>query len=223
MGIGKIVPGFSTQWGLLERPRVTAMFERAAHTSLVTVVAGPGYGKTCATADFIAGAGVRAVWTRIGRRDGSAARFWENLVRAIALSFPQRAAWLDSLGFPESASKADAFLQMLENETANGHPLFLVFDDCAYIEDDAVNRLFEAVAEARFDNFCLILVSSRKIGIEITGLRNGGLCRVAAEDLRFDSEETYRFFAARGHFLSDSDLRAVTRYTEGWALALHVL
>ncbi|MDR1571100.1 MAG: LuxR C-terminal-related transcriptional regulator [Clostridiales Family XIII bacterium] len=222
MGIGENAAGFPTQWGLLERPRVTALFECAVQGSLVTVVAGPGYGKTRAAADFVMGAKARAVWTRIGRIEGSPPLFWKSFARAAGEAFPARSAWLDALGFPELPSKMASFLQMLEDEASDGPPIFLVFDDCSYIAD-AVGSLFEAIAEARIRNLCLMLVGCGRISAETAGLRSGGLRRIGGDGLRFDGDEAGRLFALRGHSPSDSSLRKIMRHTEGWALALHVL
>ena len=61
--------------GLLHRPRIDALLEQGIRHSLLTVVAGWGYGKTQAVASYARKLD-KALWLNLNAFDNLAPRFW---------------------------------------------------------------------------------------------------------------------------------------------------
>ncbi|MDR3295479.1 MAG: LuxR C-terminal-related transcriptional regulator [Clostridiales Family XIII bacterium] len=217
------IPALPVKQGLLDRPRIDALLTCAVRDALVTVVAGPGYGKTQAVASFMANTPARRIWINSSHLKNTPAHFWAGFMGAASETLPGRAERLASIGFPGTPARLASFLQLLEEESRSGAPLYFIADDYGRITHPKILRLFEHIVEAGLKNFCLVVISSTKTNIGVIGLRNGGLSQITAEDLRFTEEEARRLFLQSGLSFSASRLKELLRRTDGWPLALHLL
>ncbi|MDR1885360.1 MAG: LuxR C-terminal-related transcriptional regulator [Synergistaceae bacterium] len=209
--------------GLLDRPRVANLLDHAIKSPLVTVIAGPGYGKTVEVASFVSKSDARLVWLHINRLDIDLEHFWGSFIHAVGEEFADLARQFEALGYPGTAMKFDAFIHMIAEEIYSGEHVVFVVDDYEHIAGGEINGFFEDIVRANLENFCLILISSAKIDIGVTGLRNGGLFQVTGDDLRFTQEEIGSLFAQYGNWLQPEKLREIDRHTDGWPMALYLL
>ncbi|MDR3119924.1 MAG: hypothetical protein LBU58_01085, partial [Clostridiales bacterium] len=224
---------------LLQRPRIDALFSRAVNCSLVTVVAGPGYGKTQAIGSFIKTAAQRCARMHFRKFDDIPARFWRNFTNALKDSAPELSDRLFSLGFPEGAAKCDAALCMFAEEARRGAPILLIIDDYpgggGHIAADGspdtssgggseVDAFLEALVGAGILDVHLILSGRREIGVgRLDCVCDGGLFQITAGDLAFTDDEIGALFSLRGQSLSIREAHELGQYTDGWPLALYLL
>ena len=199
------------------------LLERAVQKSLVTMIAGPGYGKTCEAAIFAQKAQARVVWMHISPLDNAAGQFWEDLTYSLAKQFTQMAEKMRAHGFPARGSSFDSFLRVLTDELYNGKQLLFVVDDFRSISDGEILYFFRNLIEANLENFCLILISSAKTDIGLAALLEGRLFQVTQEDLKFTPDETRLLFSHYGYDLTADRLNEIAADTDGWPMALYLL
>ncbi|MDR1916304.1 MAG: LuxR C-terminal-related transcriptional regulator [Synergistaceae bacterium] len=209
--------------GLLDRPRVHRLLEQATHNALVTVVAGPGYGKTNEVARFAKNARVRLIWMHISRLDNLFDHFWDTFVHALEEELPDLAGQFRSMGFPDNPSRLDSFLHKFADAIYNSKQLIFVVDDYGNITSDEIVSFFEYIIAANLENFSLILISAAKTDIGLAALRNGSLYQITAADLKFTAEETKSLFRMYGLELSQDKLNEIEREVGGWPMPLYLL
>lgn len=206
------------------RPRIHAILEQAVKLPLVTVIAGPGYGKTTAVAHSAKKLVSKLAWFFITRLDNIAARFWNNFLRAMEDHFSKNSLeQLNELGFPDTLAKLDIFLHLFAEEIYTDDMLVLVIDDYSNITDPSIHNFFEYLIEAQLENFCMIIISSAYTDVDLAGLRNGGVFQIGTEDLKFTLKETRLLFQHYNIILAEDVLKKIYDDTEGWPLALYLL
>ncbi|MDR3332135.1 MAG: LuxR C-terminal-related transcriptional regulator [Synergistaceae bacterium] len=209
--------------GFLERPRVAELLRRATRHALVTMIAGPGYGKTVAAAAFFEKSDARLIWMHITGFDGILDHFWGNFVQVVGREFPELLKQFEGLGFPDSRSRFDSFLRIFADEIYSGEQVFFVVDDFGDIESTEIKCFFERLIEANLENFCLVLISAVKTDIGIAALSGGNLYQITSDDLKFTPQETRALFSMKGHDLSQEKLNEIGRKLGGWPVALYLL
>ncbi|MDR0649330.1 MAG: LuxR C-terminal-related transcriptional regulator [Synergistaceae bacterium] len=212
-----------TRAGLLERPRVARLLERAVQNALVIVLAPPGYGKTSEVSAFVRRAPARVVWMRVGRLDNTIGHFWDSLVNAVSTVFPKMAANLRSLGFPLNSQSFDSFLRILAKEVYDGEQLLFVVDDFGNISDSEILSFFEDFIGANLENFCLTLLSDTKTDIGLGALQSGRLFMVTSDDLKFTPDEARQLFSLYGYELTDERLKELENNVDGWPMVLYLI
>lgn len=209
--------------GLLHRPRLDALFQQALKSPLVTVIAGPGYGKSTAAASFFQAHPYRLIWKRLARLDNLPYHFWQTLLPSFSGILSQKAIdRLNVLGFPDTPAKIDHFLHTLQTHILDKELCVFVVDDYDLIDNAHVRYFFEALVEARLDNFRLVILSSAHTDIGVIGLRSGGVYEITKEPLCFTAEEAKCLFEMNGVPIDDVLLQKVLHDTGGWPLAVYL-
>lgn len=217
---------FSRYDGLLERPRVDLLFATGCKSSLITVLAGPGYGKTAAAAAYVKKLSHPVSWIRITRLDNITSRFWSAFISAFADIFSEESSRkLGALGFPDNMQKMDMFLHIFTNEIYrdNRDACILVVDDYHNIQDKAIRFFFESIVEANLENFTMMILSNKKTDIEMFAVKNRSLFQITAKDLEFTIEEAVRWFEQNEIHLEKAQIQDIIDASEGWPLALYFL
>ena len=210
--------------GLLQRPRIDRLFAQGFEHSLVTVIAGVGYGKTQAVASYARNLKRRLVWLRLVSLDNHARRFWEHFVEALADEMPLLASNLSELDFPDTIDKYDVFLRILAKVIYKDAQVAMVVDDYHCINNEAIKGFFDYLIESDLENFCLVIISNEKTSLEGNALRNNtDIFSITAEDLAFTTEEIADLFRLHGTDLPARTLRRIAEDTGGWPLALYLL
>ncbi|MDR1514766.1 MAG: LuxR C-terminal-related transcriptional regulator [Synergistaceae bacterium] len=209
--------------GILERPRITRLLERAVQKTLVIVLAGPGYGKTCEVTSFVQKSRARVLWMQVNPLDNVVGHFWDDFVDSVGAAFPNTAEKLRSLGFPQNSQSFDSFLRIYTKEVYSGTQILFVVDDFGHITDSEILYFFERLIRANLENFCLLLISDTKTDIGFDALLSGRLFQVTSDDLKFTDDETRQLFNLYGHDLTDEKLKKLENDVEGWPMVLYLL
>lgn len=210
--------------GMLHRKRLDELLTLGLQSPFLTVIAGPGYGKTQAVAQWARFLPRRLLWLRLSRLDNNRDRFFMRFVRAAGAEFPALAQQLEKIGFPGSAQEYDALRGALNDELKSGSEAVFVLDDYESITECAVREFVRAIIAARLKRLCVVIVSSQRADYNASGLKNGGMVfPVTAYDLKFNAEETQALFRFYGIPMEEAAHKELLSETDGWPLALYML
>lgn len=213
----------STPQGILRRPRVNALIRDGLEHPLLVILAGPGYGKTLAMSDYLAASKTDALWLRLTALDNLPTHFWNHMVQTCKPGFPDLACCMQALGFPDTLSRFDAFIQLLVKHNAESRQKIWVFDDFGVINNDQIKFFFRTMAEMALEPFRLVLISNELASTESIAFLSSKRFLVLGKDLRFTPDEIADLYQLHGLPLTQDELGAIERHTEGWALALRLL
>lgn len=210
--------------GYLARPRLDALFEEHIHNSLITVVAGAGYGKTQAVSAFLRNKQLPTIWLQLSSLDNLYSRLWDRFADSIAPHDENLAQKLGGLKFPDSLVTFDIFLRLLSTELLKKEKYYIVLDDFHLINEQSVLVFIEKLAEAQVKNLTLILLSRTSPDINTIGLLSKGLLsRITEEDLRFTPYEVEAYLNLHRIHVSADTIAELCTYTDGWIFALYLL
>jgi LuxR family transcriptional regulator, maltose regulon positive regulatory protein len=213
--------------GDVARPRLAERLEATSHRALTLVSAPAGFGKTTILANWLAAApvdGPPVAWVSLDDRDNDPALFWTYVVTALQTAAPGvGAAALALLQSPQTAP--EAVVESVLNDL-DRHPtdLLLVLDDYHLIEASEIHASMAFLLEHQPPRLHLVIASRSDPALALAGLRaHGQLVEVRAADLRFTAEEAAAYLnGPMGLTLTEGDLAALDRRTEGWIAALQL-
>ena len=154
----------------LERPRLDAMMEAAMQHPLTAIVAGAGYGKTRAAANFLASRDAKVLWLSLTDIDNFPLRFWQGFCAAAERLNHELAPALLHLGFPDSDVGFERFIDLLSPDLSLNEPLTIVLDDFHLISDQSVQTFVENLAKERVDGLRVFLLSREMPAFSATNL-----------------------------------------------------
>ena len=208
----------------LERPRLYRCLEKAWDSPLITMLAGAGYGKTCAVYLYLRRIKAYTLWVQISKRDNLAFRFWENLTGVIASLNPKASETLRELGFPYTQQQFDRFLALSKKTMIPDRNYAVVLDDFHLLDSAPVMRFIEWTAASPLFNFRVIIISRTEPVLNLISLEAKGLVsKITVDDLRFSEQEIGEYYKLENIIVSPGELKQLYRDTEGWVMALSVI
>lgn len=217
------ISGLPMNSTLLIRPRVDLLIEQGLTHPLLVLLAGSGYGKTHAVASHLAKVDGNILWLRLNRLDNLHTHFWNHLARALPKELRSIAKPLQALGFPDTPSKFDAFIQLIADGLSSRKKMIWVFDDFGEVENAQILDFFQMLTDVELDGLHLVLMSSALTSVESIAFLSSEQFLILGKDLRFTSDEIAALYASHGLSLERDELREIERYSEGWPLALNIL
>lgn len=220
-----LVPG--SRRDIVPRPELQA---RLAATVPLTLVSAPaGFGKTTLLTSWLArdpaDPAERAdVWVSLDQRDSDAAVFWTYLATALGRSVPgvgaSALAMLASGGWPTDA----VVTQLINDLTGVDHDVVAVLDDYHVIDSTEVHDGVAFLLDHLPPNVHLVIATRADPPLPLARLRaRGQLVEIRAADLRFTAAEAEQYLNdVMGLALTDDDVTALERRTEGWIAALQL-
>ena len=211
--------------GMVERPRIRAVFDAGEGGSELTLVAAPpGYGKTTAVRSWCATRNGGLAWVTLDRGDNDPVRFWRYVATAVdrvrnGLGQPA----LRRLSIDPGSLEA-AVIELMNGIAAYGNELNLVLDDCQLVTDrECVESLGFALgqlpASAR-----LFMLTRADPALRLSQLRaNGMLTEIRTKDLAFQPAEAHELLVESGGLpLAADEVQILCQRTEGWPGALYL-
>ena len=194
-----------------------------AHCALTTVVAPMGYGKTTAINWFLAEKtkGGKAVAIRMSIYSEKLPMLWRSAQDAF------RFAGLDVLSaydFPTGEAAAMLVLEELCRAFSSGKTAYYLFlDDFHLLRDERAVRFICRISARLPDNAHLIVASRDRFlpAGEIVRL-GGNLHQIGMEHLRLNHTELAVYAHRCGAELSEQQLEALLRSSEGWFSAIYL-
>jgi len=219
-----------TQGYVLPRPRLRAGVENLRHGGVVSVVAGPGYGKTAFLGDMVASVQGPSAFYALDESDRDPAQFLDYLIQACAGAHPDiggvaRSRLEECLDVHREILHVVAAL-LSEMALHAGTRTVLVFDDVHTIEEsEAVVSALSFMVDGLPPAWIVGFSSRRRLPFPVSHLRQRDrLAEVDLRRLRLTPSEVGEW--ARGSWgvdLTLADARTLWRLTEGWPVALVLL
>lgn len=209
---------------LLPRPRVDGLLEKSLDAQFVAVVAGTGYGKTHALADFISGHECDLIWLHLGKLDNMKEHFWHSLTAAARVELPNLTALLETTGFPSTPANLESFLDQIGNLPIPHGKLIFVVDETQLITNPSILHFFSQVLRRTADRTTLVLCATSHTPIQqIEKLSGVSPLMIGPEELRFTDGETRTLMEQNGVTLSDGEISRIQGRTGGWPLAVYLI
>lgn len=200
----------------LSRARLNNLLSTAIKGTLVTVIAGTGYGKTQAVSMFLRHNCYKVSWMQLSELDNLPIRFWEKFLYASPLNRESIEEHLEQ--FPESLMEFSQFLEVFNKSVQTKERQIFVFDDFHLIYNETVISFFNNLVNAKIKNLCILLIS--RTNIRFANIFNYSLLE---SDLRFTFTETKEYFKMMAINLSISEIKKIQENTEGWPFIIYLL
>jgi LuxR family maltose regulon positive regulatory protein len=217
--------------GLVDRPRLRALIDRAWSYPLTLVSAPPGAGKTALVASWAATtlgrpADGRAVaWLTLDARDSDPAQFARYLHAALSSASPGVAAALSAAGATAQGLTLGQLPDLMLNALAAlQHEVALVVEDYHHIRSPEVHRAIARLVDYLPPRAHVIVTARGEPPLPLARWRARGLLwEIGIDDLRFTPDEAGELLAANaGGALSADAVAALAARTEGWAAGLQL-
>jgi LuxR family transcriptional regulator, maltose regulon positive regulatory protein len=230
--VTKIQPPRPRPGALLERPALEARLDAALqHSRLVLICAPAGFGKTSALARQLArlpstSPGAALAWVACDEGD-TPAQLFECLIAALE---PFDLPWRSDPGAmvraaseaATSALRRQIAVQFINAIEACDSPRgVIVVDDLHRITRPEVFEFIDQLLERLSQRWCMVVATREPPPLALARLRaNGWLAEFAADDLRFDVQETRALTQAAG--LPGDDAARLFERTQGWPVGLRL-
>lgn len=191
---------------------------------LVLLSALAGAGKTTLAAEWAERHPGEVAWVSLDSSDNDATSLWQHIIAAIERVAPELTAeaktFLDSGG----TSVQGAVNALINSLFESPSTLYLVLDDYHQITQPSAHAHLQYLVENQPANLHLLLTTRADPPLPLSRMRaRGQLVELRGADLRFQPEETTRFFEqVMAIELQDPQLQMVHTRTEGWAAGLHL-
>jgi LuxR family maltose regulon positive regulatory protein len=210
--------------GVLNRPRVTGLIERAAAHPVTVITAPAGSGKTLACAIWAQSAArsSRVAWLTVDEGDRDPSRFWANV--AAALADGSAAPPPEPALVPRSRSAADDLpVSLADAVRGSGCLVTLVLDDVHALAGGSVLPELSFLVHHAPVGLRLILCGRYAPGLQLAKMRVGGdLAELDATDLACATTEADAYLAKLGLRVAPAERDDLLRYTEGWMAGLRL-
>jgi LuxR family maltose regulon positive regulatory protein len=205
----------------MERPQL----ERRLHPPIrvVSVVAGPGYGKTVLAARWHDAWSGPKVWYSLDDGDADLALFAAHLHTAVATTGAQLRPF-DEANASSVGAPREVAIRFAEALADLASPPLLVFDDVHVLEGSrslvALNELIERASRLG----ATFVVAGRSLPLSLHGVAaSAQLASVGAGDLAFDGAETEAYIQRAAHGEAAHALTRMAQRAEGWPAGLALI
>ncbi len=210
----------------VKRPHlVSRMEEGLRHQHPLILISAPaGYGKSALLAEWRESTRRTITWLSLDEADNEPLRFFLYLVTALQKAVESIGTELIALLKANQLPPSETLIALLTADLlASQTPLVCVLDDFQYIQDNFIlGILQELIAQPLPLQF--VIISREDPPMPLGRLRaHAQLTEIRAADLRFNHEETLRFFQDVMQIpLSENDLALLEERTEGWIVGLQL-
>jgi len=216
-----------TRSELVSRPRlIERIDEGITRDRRLTLISAPaGFGKTTLLSEWAAHCPWPVGWVSLDEGDNDSVRFWAYVVAALrsaAIEMDDVTAPLTQTPGPPPAETA--LVPLLNQLTEVPGPFILVLDDYHTIDAGSVHRGLSFLLDNPPPEMHLILATRVDPPLPVARLRaRGQLTELYESHLRFTPQEATRFLnQVMGLELSEKDVTALERRTEGWIAGLQM-
>ncbi len=212
---------------MVSRPRLIDWLNEG-HTKnrKLTLISAPaGFGKTTLISEWVASCKQPVAWLSLDEGDNDPARFLAYFVAALQTIEPNiGAGMLDALQNPQ-LPPIELLLTTLLNEIITiSHKFILVLDDYHVIDSKPVDEALTFLLTHLPPQMHLVITTREDPQLPLARLRaRGQLTELRATDLRFTPSEAAEFLnQLMGLNLSEEDIAALDKRTEGWIAGLQL-
>lgn len=213
---------------LVARDRLLDVLRAGEGRRLVLIHAPSGFGKSTLAAqwrDTLTGDGMAVAWLTIDNDDNTEAWFLAHLVEAIRTVRSALATELEQV-LADHADDAQryVFTSLIDQLHGADDRLAVVIDDWHRVTDPATIAAMTFLLDNGCHHLQVVVTSWSRSGLPLSRLRVADeLVEIDSAALRFDADETRSLLVDVGGLpLSQADVDALTRATDGWVAALQL-
>ncbi|OFW61931.1 MAG: hypothetical protein A2133_06915 [Actinobacteria bacterium RBG_16_64_13] len=215
---------------VLSRPRLRTLVEPVHGGGVISLVAGPGYGKTAFVVDLLSSASGRTVYFSVDEGDRDPVRFLGYLMSGLGMDpvnrpEPHSLSWSAPGGTDADVLELTAGIVDFMSGLA-GQTTLVAIDDLHLIDPSPmVVTVLDLVIRGLPPGWTLLLSSRRPLPLRIDGVSLGGRVVILhGRELRLTPQEVAAWAAHNWAVqLQPSEARALWRLTQGWPAALVLL
>nr|WP_227664484.1 LuxR C-terminal-related transcriptional regulator [Marinobacter litoralis] len=209
----------------VRRPRLGELLDPSDGKRLNLVVAPAGFGKSTLASQWCAQQSTRTAWLSLDPHDNQPRQFWQYLIGAFEHSGLMGLEDAKKQLSQESGDDLTAAITCLINTLSNeGAPWSLVLDDYHVISDDEIHRQLAWFIDYLPPGILITLASRTEPPLPLARWR----VRRQVQDiypglLAFSEDECLSFFRdTMAMNLTEQEIRAIGRRTEGWVAAMQL-
>ncbi|MEO6888735.1 MAG: LuxR C-terminal-related transcriptional regulator [Ktedonobacteraceae bacterium] len=213
---------------LVVRDRLLADLEHTLSTPFTLLAASAGWGKTTLLSTWASLHQEQIAWLSLDSLDNDPFRFWAAVIAALRRCRPGIGAVALALLHEPVPPPFSAILTVLLNElalvTEHATPIVVLLDDYHVIDHQGIDETLTFWVEHLPPHVHLLLSSRVDPDLPLARWRlRGQLAEIRATDLRFRPDEVSLLLQqAVGLSLSENEVTALERRTEGWVAGLHL-
>ncbi len=208
---------------VVSRPHLIERLKEGLHRKLALISAPAGFGKTTLVSAWVALMDRPTAWLSLDKGENDPTRFLMYLVAAVQTIAPTVGEGVLRALQSSQPPLPEAMLTALFNDlTTIRDPFVLVLDDYHVIDSQAVDQILISLVEHLPPHMHLVIATREDPHLPLARLRaRDHVTELRAADLRFIPSETAAFLnQVMGLALSDQDIAALERRTEGWIAGL---
>jgi ATP/maltotriose-dependent transcriptional regulator MalT len=215
---------------VLSRTRLRALVEPVRGGGVVSLVAGPGYGKTSFIVDLLSSTKGRTVYFALDEGDRDPVRFLTYLMAGLGME-PADDPVASHVDWSGSTAVDGAVLDLTARvmdfiSGRSGDRTLVAIDDFHLVEaSPQVVVVLELLVQGLPPGWTVLVSSRHPLPLRLDGVRLGGrLVQVGGRQLRLTPNEVATWASSNwGIELQASEARALWRVTQGWPAVLVLL
>ncbi len=210
---------------LVTRPRLLNKLDNGRAQRLILVTAPAGFGKTTLVSCWLAQRQKKTAWISLDKNDNAPLLFLSYIVEALEQIGTGMCSTVSPLlRLPDPPAISVLLSYLLNDLACLTEQCVLVFDDYHVIHSEEVHQALDFIIENAPLNLQVVITSRQTPKISISRLRaRNELAEVTAIDLRFNHDETQKFFQdAMQLHLSIKEIADLEKQTEGWVTGLQL-
>ncbi|MFC1922271.1 LuxR C-terminal-related transcriptional regulator [Chloroflexota bacterium] len=227
-----------TRLKLVPRPRLTERLNEGIHRKLTLISAPAGFGKTTLVTEWLDSLRLdaekdiqienRIAWLSLDESDNDPARFLTYFITALNRGEGEDATFgkvaLNMLQSPQPPPMETILTSLINEIAAISVRIILVLDDYHLIETQPIHDAFTYLLDHLPPQLHLVIATREDPHLPLARLRSQDqLTELRAADLRFTTAESAEFLnQVMGLDLSEEDIAALERRTEGWIAGLQL-
>jgi len=209
----------------VKRERLSALLEPEGPRRLNLVIAPAGFGKTTLVAQWCSRSSSPTAWLSLDEHDDEPRRFWQYVTGAFEHAGLTGAAELrKQLAHQSDDGFTVAVTGLINTLAQDGSPWALVLDDYHFIGNPDIHRQFAYFIDYLPPGVLVTLASRTEPPLPLARWRVRRWIRdIHPGLLAFSEDECRQFFHdTMGLAITDDDVRAICRKTEGWVAAMQL-
>lgn len=212
---------------LVPRPALVERLNQGLYLGhkLTFISAPAGFGKTTLISTWIAGQERPSTWLSLDKGDEDPTRFLTYLVAALqAIDADVGTRALAALQSPQPPSTLSTMTVLLNEIAGIRDSFILVLDDYHVIDAQAVDDALTFLLDHLPPQMHLVITTREDPNLPLARYRaRGQMTELRANDLRFTAAEAADFLnVAMGLDLTDQEIAALEKRTEGWIAGLQM-
>lgn len=208
------------------RPRIHDLLLSASKHGVVTVVAGPGFGKTEAVTAFArkmeqSGA-ARVMGISIREEDNDPEQFRLNVRKAFEIDFADIPLRPSDSPSSDPIGRTKDFAEHLNRRFSPKEKYIFIIDNFERLKNVKLHQLIDSLVSLfQINHVCWIVISRSKRNMELAGLKaKRGISEITQRQLEFTRDEIDGYFTETGMGMTAEQIDTVMEETQGWPLAV---